>query len=166
MTVELKTGISEYVGEARRACTLCGTTTLKAEVVFKTGATNPGGVGVTVAETITGGTSADTGVVEQIILTSGTWAAGTAKGYMSLTSPTGLDSDGHWGTDGETVTSTGGTFVLDGEGTKKVDGYLYPESELVEFRGRWYCKPHFHFRWRQTLLDERTIILPEERGNE
>ncbi len=151
----------DYLGEVRRTCVLCGgARVLRAEIKFKTGSTAPGGA-TGIGETLTGGTSLDTGVIETIELTSGAWVAGTAAGYITMTSPTGFNDSRHWGTDGETATSTTKTMTLNGEGTEKADGIMYPESELVLYEGRYYCRPHFQFRFSQKQRDGRRINLKE-----
>lgn len=53
-------------------------------VPFDAGATE-----IKVGDTIKGGTSAATGIVTQVTVESGTWAAGTAAGYLNIKTKTG-----------------------------------------------------------------------------
>ena len=160
---EIRTVYPDRTESPQRSCTLCGgPRIIKAEFKFKTGTTAAPAVGAT----ITCGTSGDTGVVESVELYSGAWASNTAAGYINMTSPTGLDDDGYWGEDAETATYSGGSVVLDGNGYMKAHGLLYPESDMIKFRGKWYCRPHFEFRWRQKLRDERKFKLEEFKADE
>lgn len=59
--------------------------TMSREVAFTSGGTTE----IVAGNTITGATSAATAVVGRVVLTSGTWGAGTAAGYFYLNSQTG-----------------------------------------------------------------------------
>ena len=49
---------------------------------------------IKVGDTIKGGTSGATGIVTRVCLPSGTWAAGTAAGYLNIKTKTGTFQDG------------------------------------------------------------------------
>lgn len=66
---------------------------------------------ISAGETVTGGTSAATGTVGRVILTSGTWGGGTAAGRLILTAKTG-----NFGA-AETITSAGGSATTSGTQT-------------------------------------------------
>lgn len=61
-----------------------------------------------VGETLTGGTSAATGVIRGVVVQSGTFGAGTADGYIVLSGVTGAFQNN------ETVTSASGSATADG----------------------------------------------------
>jgi len=107
-----------------------------------------GSVASTVDEVITGATSLDTGVVDEIVLESGSYAGGDAAGTISLSSPTGMDDNGLWGTDDEVLSgSSGATMVLNDTGFTKSVGRLWPENQLIFRDGKYYCRAHYHFRF-------------------
>ena len=58
-------------------------------IPFDAGATE-----IKVGDTVKGGTSAATGIVTQVTVESGTWAAGTAAGYLNIKTKTGTWVDG------------------------------------------------------------------------
>lgn len=51
--------------------------------------TSGGTTAIAIGDTITGATSGATAVVAKVVVTSGSWAAGTAAGYLTLSSQTG-----------------------------------------------------------------------------
>jgi len=125
-------------------CTTCSGDIYKTvELRFDSGSVLP-----VAGETLTGATSADTGVVVSVALESGTWAGGTAAGTVYLSSPTGIGEDGECFDDDETVNgSTGGTNILtaNGDGITKSEGMPYPEGAGGYFEGRFYCSTHLNF---------------------
>ena len=124
---------------------MCGPFYNLVEIRFDAGKVEP-----TVAETITGATSGDTGVVAAVVLESGTYVGEDAVGTISLSSPTGMDANGLWGTDDELLNgSSGGDYMmtLNDEGFTKSVGRLWPENQLIFREGKWYCRDHYHFRF-------------------
>ena len=152
-------------GEAYYACSKCGPAYKYAEVWFDSGSTAP-----TAGETLTGATSTDTGVVVDYQLYSGTFAGGDAEGVVTLKTLTGVsrDSDTLVETvfqDNENLNGdTAGDNCMTVDGTPQVQKYgrLYPESEIVEFRGVKLCKAHFNWRWDHKLADETQLIIDED----
>jgi len=135
--------LSPPLDEPRRACALCGPFYTLVEMRF-----DAGSVASTVDEVITGATSLDTGVVDEIVLESGSYAGGDAAGTISLSSPTGMDDNGLWGTDDEVLSgSSGATMVLNDTGFTKSVGRLWPENQLIFRDGKYYCRAHYHFRF-------------------
>jgi len=108
----------------------------------------------TVAETLTGVTSAKTATVSSVKLDHGSYAAGTATGTITLTSPSGDF------TDGETINgSVGGNAMLVCHAyVPRRSGKSYPESQLVEHDGKYYCRPHFR-AYQSKIIDEQVPIL-------
>jgi len=155
---EIKTYYPPDLKDKWRSCRLCeASKQTKAEIKFDQGTVEPAE-----DDTLTGPTSGATGVVEEVELLSGSWAGGDAAGYITMTSPTGIDSDGHWGEDGETATTVaGGSVVLDGDGTKKVYGLLYPEGDSI-FDGAYYCRWHHAFRFGPKRRDENKITANDD----
>ena len=101
---------------------MCGPFYNLVEIRFDAGKVEP-----TVAETITGATSGDTGVVAAVVLESGTYVGEDAVGTISLSSPAGMDANGLWGTDDELLNgSSGGDYMmtLNDEGFTKSVGRL------------------------------------------
>uniref|UniRef100_A0A6M3KZF5 Uncharacterized protein n=1 Tax=viral metagenome TaxID=1070528 RepID=A0A6M3KZF5_9ZZZZ len=161
--------LSPPLDEGRRACVLCGPFYHEVEMRFDSGGTAE----PTVGETFTGASSGDTGVVDEVVLESGTYAGGDAVGTICLTSPTGVGAEGDsssqynygsWGTDNETITgSTGGAdmMTLNGTGARKSYGRLWPETQLYFRDGKYYCSEHYMFRFRMKTLDETPLFIPD-----
>ncbi len=149
-------------GYAWSECCLCGSLSYRASASFKTGTSEP-----TVGETLTGGTSGRTGVVETVFLTDGTWAGGDAVGVVQMTSPTGYDSmDLILFDDGEPVTgSLGASFVADGNGSVSVTGRQYHRGQVVTYNGKQYCRPHFEYMWKKRLMSDAHIDINEDIRN-
>ena len=147
-------------GKKYYTCRLCGASYDEMELPYKLGGTAP-----VVGETITGATSGATAVVDNIKLISGAWD-GTAAGILWCTSPSAFDFDtGHWGTKNEVVTSSTGSFTLDGYGHKKSYGRYYPEDEIVERDGTYLCLAHNSARWNFKDKNEQNIEIDEgDRG--
>jgi len=79
-----------------------------------------------------------------------------------MTSPNGFDTDGHWGVEGENlVGSSGADLDLDSDGTEKIYGIFYPESDMVFESGRWICRWHFLWRYRREEEEKTTIDIEE-----
>jgi hypothetical protein len=129
-------------------CWLCGKTALTYEIRFDAGAVEP-----TVGETLTGGTSLDTGVVMTVALESGSYAGSDAVGTIELSGVTGAIADDQLTAfqDNETVSgSTGGAGMLTTNGTalRKLSGRLFPESELAYRDGHYWCRDHYEHKFR------------------
>jgi len=81
------------------------------------------------------------------------------SGYATLSSPTGLDSDSHWGTDEETINgsvSGDGILVMD-TAWQYTKGIMYPRSQIVERDGRYWCLEHYYAKF--TPQDEDEIVM-------
>ena len=157
---QIRTSYPPLLRQRYFSCRLCeANKQIKAEIKFDQGTVEPAE-----DEILTGASSGDKGTVEEVELLSGSWAGGDAAGYITMTSPSGIDSDGHWGTDNEAVTgNAGAAVVLDGEGTHKIYGLLYPEGDMVFADGAYYCRWHHAFRFIPKRRDENKIHINEER---
>jgi hypothetical protein len=143
-------------GKKYYTCRQCGSAYDEVDIPYKLGTATP-----TVGQTITGATSGATAVVNNIKLVSGAWS-GTATGTIRGTSPSAFDFDtGHWGTENEVVTSSTGSFTLDGYGHKKSYGRYYPEDEIVERDGTYLCLAHNSARWNFKDKNEQNIEIDE-----
>ena len=142
----------------RYPCTLCGARYKRVDFWFDSGAVEP-----TVGETLTGGTSGDTGVVVSSTLHSGTFAGGDAKGTVELSNCTGV-SDRFAFEEDETITGsedpTEEMMTTDSVGSEKVYGRLYPEWNLATYEGKKYCLPHY--RAKVNSGDDSEINITEE----
>jgi len=152
------------MGQKWMACRMCGAYTKWLQLKFDAGITEP-----TADETLTGATSGHTGVVENVTVVSGSWAANNAAGYVELSSPVGIDAETLQAfTDNETVNgSVGGTNMLtaEGAGNAKYWGILHPKSNMVEKDGGWYCKWHYKMKYGDEESDRATLDLDEsDRG--
>lgn len=148
-----------------RACRVCGTQEFKAIVYFDSGSTSP-----TVGEIVTGATSGHTGVIEHAYLRSGTYAGGDAAGCLELTSPTGYER-AEYTVFQDNETLTGSTSLtnfatVNGAGSVVINGVLYPESDMVEYKGDWYCAPHFEWRFGFEWKDEQKFKSSLEKERE
>ena len=154
----LRTDYDRNAGEKWGECCLCGSRRYQALVHFKQGTATP-----TEHETITGTTSLDTGVLDKYVLISGTFAGGDATGIFILTSPSGYDlANLEIFTSGESLSgATSAAAVANGTGAVQITGRLIPESELVTYEGKDYCKAHFQFKFARTWQDEAEVDYDE-----
>lgn len=147
-------------GEKWDECVLCGSRLYRALVHFDSGSVAP-----TVGETVTGATSTDTGVIANVTLISGTYAGGDATGVIEMTSPTGYDSiQLDIFTDNENLngSTSGANFAtVNKTGTVQVWGRLIPDGEIIEYRGKNYCRPHFMFKFENEWKDDAEIDRSE-----
>lgn len=157
-------------------CCLCGKLRRNALVHFDSGSVAPTADTVSAGawsggETVTGATSADTGVVHKVVKTSGTWAGGDAAGILILRSPTGYDDcnlDIFQDNESLNGSVAGSNFAtVDHTGTVSTSGRLIPSSDLIEYEGKKYCKAHFPYKYRNKWQnDERPDINENDRGDE
>lgn len=131
-----------------RECVVCGTRSYIGIVYFDSGSVAP-----TVGETITGATSGNTGVIGTVWLRSGSYAGGDAAGVIELSSPTGYERENYtMFSDNELLngsTSGSNMSTVNGTGSVSINGVLYPQKDMVEYKGKYYCQPHFLYRFRQ-----------------
>jgi hypothetical protein len=153
-----------YSEHRYRECAICGLNQYLATLDFSAGSVSP-----TVGETLTGATSADTGVVLEVSLWSGTYAGGDAAGRILLETITGWDRLQYSIYDAsESITgSTGGVGMMTVEnGTVKVNNRLSPEGETAVVDGVRYCRFHFDLKFPKKYLAEAVLDLDErERVN-
>lgn len=156
--------------QAYGTCALCGPKQILFELRFTTGTQAP-----VADETLTGGTSGDTGVVNkrtrsddvvitELVLESGTWAGGDAAGFVVMKDCTGVtddEDDGrHCFSAGESVTGdSGAAFTTEDVAVEKVYMIPWPKSKLYKYEGKWYCPYHFRFRSHHKELDKEKINL-------
>lgn len=148
--------------EEWESCARCGKLQIRVWMRFDAGKSAP-----TVGETLTGDSSGDTGVVEKVVLEGGSYAGDDAYGTISLTSPSGIDAEGLWGTDNETLTgTTGGTafLTLNDNGFEKRIGRLWPKDQLVFRKGKYWCEQHYRWKFYKTDLNEAKINIPDRGG--
>lgn len=156
----LRSDYDRNAGERWDECCLCGSRRYRALVHFKQGAVTP-----TEGETVTGASSGDTGILARYVLISGTAAGGDAVGVMEFTSPTGYDlANLEIFTKEESLngSTSGNAFcVAMNKGAIQVSGRLIPEQDLVEYRGKKYCREHFRFKYSNDWLDEAKVETDE-----
>jgi hypothetical protein len=155
---------TELQGDKYDTCHVCGPLKYRAVVHFDSGSVAP-----TVGETVTGATSADTGIVEFAQLTEGSYAGGDAVGVMVLNTPTGYDQYNLsiFSDDENLNGSTAGDNFATVKGICGVSksGRVHPDSNLVKYRGIKYCTEHFMFMFKKSWEDEATLNINEkERG--
>lgn len=131
-------------------CKLCGKVYLFVELRFKNGTVAP-----EIDEILTGGTTGCTGRVNKISLVSGSWAGGTASGYVLLNSPTGYI----WPNDicfdkNEAVSgSVAAAFTAAEDGLLKRSGRLWKLGDTIVKDGDRYCIEHYKIHWSKRILD-------------
>jgi hypothetical protein len=143
-------------------CCRCDKKVTMVEMRFNLGSAPP-----TVGETITGLISGDTGKVAKVTLESGSYAGADAAGTIDLTSPTGTDDQGSWGSDLESLNgSIGGTMMcLNGHGHFKTYGRLWPMAVLIERGGHRYCPEHYKWTFdKDDLYNAKLDIDEKDRG--
>jgi hypothetical protein len=123
-----------------------------------------GAVEPVIGETLTGGTSTNTGVVLEDMVYVGCWAGGDAEGRILLEAVTGWDRlQFSIFTAAESITgSTGGTGMMAVDnGTIKVNNRLSPEGEMAYIEGAWWCRFHYDLHFPKKYLAEATLDLDE-----
>lgn len=143
----------DQLGQKWRHCVKCGIHYDQYEIDFTSGSVEP-----TVGETLTGATSGKTATVSEVALQVGTWAGGNAIGTVVVTAQTGDFAEG------ETINgSVGGTNIMTCR-TSLLRGYgnLYPESHLVSYNDREYCKAHFSAIAGSTIKAESIPDISED----
>ena len=112
-------------------------------------------------ETVTGASSGDTGTLARYVLISGTAAGGDAVGVMEFTSPTGYDLGNLEIFEKDELLNgsvSGDNFATaTNKGAIQVSGRLIPEQDLVEYRGKKYCRAHFRFTYENDWKDEAGV---------
>ena len=136
-----------------RFCVRCGASYSDFEMDFESATAAP-----TVGETLTGATSSKTSTVASFTKASGEYAAGTARGNIVVTSPSGDY------TDGEKVNgSTGGAAFLTCRAyIERKYGIRYPDSMLAQYNGKDYCLPHFQALAKSTIVDREGRVDIDE----
>mgnify|MGYP003589432019 CR=1 FL=1 len=155
ISIKGRSDFAEGRGDKYSECIMCGPLKLRAVIHFDSGSVAP-----TVGETITGATSADTGVLEYVILTSGSYAGGDAAGTMIVNTPTGYAENLSIFADDENLNgSTAGDNFATVNGICGINksGRLHPDWNLIEYEGKKYCKDHFSFRFKAEWMDESRI---------
>lgn len=140
-------------GEKWDFCHLCGAKQIRALVHFDSGSVTP-----THGESVTGATSGDTMTLDNHVLISGTYAGGDAVGVLEGTSPTGYD-DGNLEifTNDENLngSTSGANFATVNKiGAVQISGRMIPDSELVDYQGKKYCRAHFKFKYATDFYED------------
>lgn len=147
-------------GEKWGECVLCGLLRRRALVHFDSGSVTP-----TQYETVTGATSGDTMVLDRYVLISGTFAGGDAVGVFEGTSPTGYDDailEIFQDNENLNGSASGANFAtVNKTGAIEVSGRLVSDAELIEYRGKTYCRPHFKFKFENDWKDEIKVDRKE-----
>jgi len=156
------------LGSKWKHCYWCDSLWFRAVLNFDSGSVQP-----TVGETLTGATSGDTGVVTDSTLLSGTYAGGDAVGWVEMSDVTGADSEqGTVFQDNEAINgSTGGSGILTANraGIYQQYGLIFPEKDMIYYRGQWICRWHLNWRYKRTWDEENRMNLSdleEDRGKE
>lgn len=158
---------TEVLGEKWDYCVWCGPQSIRSILHFDSGSSEP-----TVGETVTGATSGDTGVLAEVNLVTGSWAGGDAAGVFVLNTLTGSSindkCNAYVFSDDENLngSTTGNNFATaNGAGSVTRTGIMYPESDLVFYRGKNYCRPHFEWRYKTEFIDDQKLKdLEGDRG--
>jgi len=169
MTIRPRSEWGKNLGEKWKSCYFCDQKWYSATLHFDAGNSE-----IQEDETLTGATSGDTGVVDKVTVTSGTWAGGDAAGYVDLVTPTGADTDtGDIFEDDELINgsvSGAGAVTANGDGIYQTNGILYPKKDMIFYRGLWVCRCHFEWYWQRKFWDVENQIdvaeLEKDRGTE
>ena len=152
----LRSDYPDVAGAKWDECVLCGTKRIKVLVHFDSGSAVP-----IVGETITGATSGDTFVVEGYTIVSGAIGTGDAAGVIQGKTPTGYDSinlEIFQNDENLNSTTPGNNFAtVNGIGAVQISGRLIPDSDMVVYKGKKYCKAHFRFMFRREWEDDARI---------
>jgi hypothetical protein len=161
----IRSDFDRNAGEKWVECHLCGAKRTKVLVHFYSGRVAP-----VVGEKITGLTSLDTCIVEGYTLISGTFAGGDAVGIIEGNTPTGYDDNNLevFHKDEELDGNIGGVNIANAtnHGAVQISGRLIPDSEIVEYQGLNYCRPHFLFKFAHEWKDDTKIDTATEGDRE
>lgn len=154
-----------------RACRVCGTPEYRAIVYFDAGTVAPTvDAYSSVTKTWTGGevvtgSAGATGTIHKAYLRSGSYAGGDAAGCLELRSPTGYERENYtMFVNNETLTGASSfRAVVDTVGSVVINGMLYPDSDMIEYCGQWYCKPHYVWKFKPEWDTEYTFKANEEK---
>ena len=143
-------------GEKWDECVMCGARRIRVLVHFDSGSVEP-----TYGETVTGATTGDTMVMDRYVLISGTYAGGDAVGVFEGTSPTGYNDialEIFQNDENLNGSTSGDNFAtVNKVGAIQVSGRLVPVPELIEYRGKKYCREHFRFKFEHDWIDEEKM---------
>jgi hypothetical protein len=88
-------------------------------------------------------------------------AGGDAIGVIEGKTPTGysdIDLEIFQNDENLNGSVAGNNFAtVKGIGAVQVSGRLIPDSDMVVYRGKKYCKDHFKFKFRREWLDDARI---------
>ena len=141
--------------QSHRWCCLCGRAYTRYELDFYSGSVEP----IEDSEVLTGATSGKTGIVDDVNKVGGTWAAGNAHGTIVFTVTSG-SSD--FGVDELINGSIGGANIMTVRcSTQRRHGRMYPTRALILREGKYYCKPHYRFRFHPKDRDKQKIQIQE-----
>jgi len=106
---------------------------------------------------LTGATSGETATVVEVTTREGSWGSDDVKGTIHVTG-TSDDFTGKEQVNG----NVGGSnlFTLECNATRRY-GRAWAESDMVEFRGKWYCQPHFEWAWNKQLIADEPVYITE-----
>jgi hypothetical protein len=131
-------------------CNIPGEPVADTKLNFDTGLTT-----FTVGKTLTGGVSKATGVILSLTKTSGSWALGTAVGYLILNTVSGLFSDNEAITDNGTIP---GSAIVNGSPGLNTDEYGVSTYSEVMTNSRCRFKPAGQMR--STASGDRSFSVP------
>lgn len=153
----------QLFGRIWHGCVKCGKPTFRIVLQYDAGTVEPA-----VDEVLTGATSLATGIVEKVVLESGTWAGGDAAGRIYMTSGTKVDVNFAWGTEDEAVTGSAGAAMVHNKAWQILDGRMHPLDNLVFRDGKYYCRAHYDMVFGDEGLDEagRSFDKSENYRNE
>jgi len=88
-----------------------------------------------------------------------------ASGIVMLTSPSGYDDNNleiFQNDEALNGPTSGNDFAtVNGTGAVSISGRLIPDSEIITYRGKDYCRPHFRFKFEHDWEDEAKIDIDE-----
>lgn len=155
------------------SCEICGTDHKTVELMFISGTAEP-----SIGDVLTGDTSGHSGTVSKVTVwtpSNGQWDGDeSATGIIELTSPSGLRSQtadtnpftmftlseeiNNTTTAADNVMSCHATIL----GAGKQYGRFHPESRIIKYRGKKYCREHFTFRFEREWNEEEKIDIKED----
>ena len=101
---------------------------------------------------------------------SGTFAGGDGVGVIEGNTPTGYDDINLevFQNNEDLNGSVGGANVatVNGIGAVHISGRLIPDSDIVEYNGKYYCRNHFRFLFEHEWADDARIDTTKEGDRE
>jgi hypothetical protein len=145
-----------HLEQKHEGCCLCGKATHSYELDFYSGSSAPAPNDI-----LAGVASGETGTVSSVELVGGAWSDGDAHGTIVFKSGTGSsDFEIDEAIDNHTD-STFNVLTVSASTQRWRGGRRYPTTQVVKYKGNYYCVPHLVWRRRHIDMSKAKINVKE-----